>query len=68
MPSNMTFIKKCLFCGKQHVFTVPTEKFNRWQGGEYIQDVFPELDANIRETMISGSCSECFDAAFKEPE
>ncbi len=38
----------------------------RWKNGELIQKVFPELDANTREFMISGQCGQCFDEAWEE--
>lgn len=54
----------CQFCGNQSQFTLNREAYEAWQRGAHIQDVFPELSADDRETLISGSCGPCFDKAF----
>ena len=54
----------CPQCGSTKYFQLPTERIQRWQGGEYIQDVFPELDADQREHLQSGICKSCWDELF----
>ena len=34
----------------------------------YIQDYFPELDADQREIIMSGICGKCFDDMWSEPD
>jgi hypothetical protein len=41
------------------------EEYTEWKINKtYIQTVFPHLDSDIRETMISGTCSPCFKIIF----
>lgn len=65
---QITFSRTCPHCSKQHFFTVPQADYDRWQGGALIQRVFPRLSIDTRETMISGYCPKCWDAAFGESE
>lgn len=51
--------KWCPFCGKKSTLIIDKERYNRWQSGELIQNVFPELPAEERETIISGMCAKC---------
>lgn len=68
MPETVTLRKKCLFCGQVHTFELDVPRARRWAEGEYIQNVFPELPAAVRETMISGSCPDCFAKAFPDED
>lgn len=53
---------KCAVCDNTTVFKLDRKRFDRWQAGENIQVVFPELSAMQRETLISGVCSDkCWD-------
>lgn len=56
----------CVVCCKQHTFLLNNNSYVAWQYGEDIQNVFPELSDGDRETLISGTCSDCFDTLFKE--
>lgn len=59
----------CPFCGKPSSIVVDKERFERWQAGEHVQLVWPELTPGERETLISGAHEACFDRAFApEPE
>lgn len=62
-----TVLARC-FCGKVNEVRVEVEAYNRWQGGELIQVVFPDLSAEERELLISGTCPSCWDAMFGEEE
>jgi hypothetical protein len=45
------------------------QQYNKWQvRGLYIQDVFPHLDKDIREWMISGTHPACWNQVFGEEE
>jgi hypothetical protein len=60
---RLTFI--CPFCRGESQVTVAENKWRSWsQGKGYVQDVFPELSAGERETLINGSHEACFDKAF----
>lgn len=66
----------CPFCDKPATVTVSSEEeavaVVDWVEHRYerplVQVAFPHLSLAQRETMISGAHSECFDAAFPEPE
>jgi hypothetical protein len=59
MITNMA--RRCPNCGKEYTVQVELSKFNRWQAGEHIQNVWPEKTADEREQMITGICSdECW--------
>lgn len=48
---------------------VDRERVRRWNcGGEYVQDVFPDLDADQREFLVSGSDPEEFERIFGDTE
>ena len=38
-----------------------------WQAGELIQNAMPNLDADSREQLISGTCPKCWDEMFGDP-
>jgi hypothetical protein len=40
----------------------------RWQAGENIQSVFPDMSLADREIMISGTHPECWNKLFAEGE
>lgn len=62
-----TFTATCTFCGKPAQVTgldpAKLELFASGQG-PFVQDLFPELSADDRETLISGVHGSCFDTAF----
>jgi hypothetical protein len=68
MADTITFRRICIFCGLNHVFIVDADKYYRWRSGGYIQDVFPEIDKDVREKMVSGSCKECLEKALGSEE
>ena len=58
----------CPFCGKENFLTLSAKDFNAWQEGELVQNAFPYLDANERELLVSGICSECWEKTFGEDD
>lgn len=84
MPKDIKTIKKeeleftnvefvCPMCGATHyLYKLPVSKvnraMNRYDSGEYIQDIFPELDEKDREKFITGYCDECQEAIFNGGE
>ena len=58
----------CPFCGKESFLTLSANDFNAWQNGELVQNAFPYLDANERELLVSGICSECWEKTFSTEE
>ena len=58
----------CRRCLKETDLQVDLEKFVAWQQGELIQNALPELDADQRELLISGTCPTCWDEMFPSEE
>ena len=56
--------RTCPFCGRISRIELDTEKLDRWDSGENLQDVFPDMDLNTREILISGIDPECWDRLF----
>ena len=56
----------CVYCLEVHTFECSTSGFDAWQAGELIQNALPELSADQRELMISGTCGKCWDKMFPE--
>lgn len=66
LEGNVTIIKKCISCNTITTITVTASQHYRWQHGELIQRVMPELSEDDRELLISGMCGNCFDNLFNE--
>jgi hypothetical protein len=64
MEAAMKIDVCCKWCEKSHELEVRKSGLNRWKNGELIQDVLPELSADERELLISGTCGKCWDAMF----
>lgn len=56
----------CAYCLEVHTFECDTKGVVAWQAGELIQNALPELSADERELMISGTCGDCWDEMFPE--
>ena len=56
----------CQRCGTTVHISVLQPDFEKWQGGELIQDAMPYLSPDEREILISGTCGPCFDRMFGE--
>lgn len=56
--------------GKTNVMEldVTEQQFELWRGGMYIQDAFPNLDADQREFIKTGYTKEDWDSMFGEEE
>lgn len=50
----------CPFCGKENVVEVDEASYKRWQNGELIQNVWPNMSPATRELLITGICDSCF--------
>jgi hypothetical protein len=56
--------KTCSVCGEYEVWSLDRELVDRWQGGENIQRVFPDMSASEREILITGIHPDCWDKLF----
>ena len=50
----------CPFCGKEYIVEVPEDGYYNWQDGELIQNAMPEVSPEVRESLISGICENCW--------
>jgi hypothetical protein len=57
---------KCGSCQAPFQFLVSADGYLRWRNGGLIQRELPELNADERELLISGTCGECFDSMFRD--
>lgn len=50
------------------IFEVPVQQkdYRDWQMGKFCQDAFPYLQPEMRELIISQTCSSCWDDMFRE--
>lgn len=64
MTDNIRVDCRCPFCGKINHVTLTESQWHRWNFGELIQNVAPELSPAERELLISGICNECWNKTF----
>lgn len=57
---------ECPNCDHITHVTVNVAGLSMWQRGELIQNALPELNADEREALMTGICSDCWDAMFSE--
>jgi hypothetical protein len=59
---------RCVHCGEYGEVPIPFQEFEANYGsylnGRYIQEAFPDLSAEMREQMISGTHPACWDEIF----
>jgi hypothetical protein len=66
----MWFKHHCIVCNKDYNIEFPyTEqefsiRWDKWSRGELVQRAFPELSADQREAMQTGTCARCWNKIF----
>lgn len=58
--------KPCMVCGERSQLRVSAFAFYQWQCGMLIQNAFPEMSADDRELLKSGTHPKCWDRMTKE--
>lgn len=58
--------RTCAVCGEYEVWGLDREAVTRWQEGENIQRAFPDMPAQDREVLITGTHPACWDKLFPE--
>jgi hypothetical protein len=62
---KLKFISECRFCGKVVEIEMTYQQFIAWRDRkDLIQNIFPELDADQREFLLSGICPKCWEEKF----
>jgi len=66
----MLVTKRSAFTGKENQMEldITPEQLERWMGGELIQKVFPHLNAEQREFLMTGCTQEEWDAAMGDED
>lgn len=62
-------LNRCPWCKEDPSYMLlDPRKVKRWQGGEYVQNVWPEMDVDQRELLITGTHPACWNAMFPEED
>ena len=57
----------CPGCGDRITIAATVPQFMAYMSrGQFVQDIFPELDAETRERFISGVCPPCWEEMYPE--
>lgn len=67
-PSHYLLVRNCVLCNNTAQVLIPAQGLWDWEHGASVQVAFPELSAADREVVLSGSHSDCFDAAFPDED
>lgn len=60
--------KTCCVCNKYELWNLDRDAVAKWQEGEHIQHAFPDMSAEDREVLISGTHPDCWKELFPEEE
>jgi hypothetical protein len=58
----------CLVCGERSVVQVSASDLAAWKAGVHIQVVFPDLTADQRELLQTGTHPACWDSLVPEDD
>ena len=58
--TSVDLARRCPWCGRRALVQLDADRVARWNGGALVQEVWPELDVDSREVIVSGSCAACF--------
>lgn len=60
---------QCFLCDKPpRVMLLDTAAFSRWENGALIQDAFPDMPADEREELKTGTHAECWARMFGDDD
>ena len=76
MAFTMVQTKTCTVCGETGHLMLETEKWERYKAAQedlslpsqHVQDVWPDMPTGMREQIISGTHSECWDELFGDDD
>lgn len=60
--------RPCPLCKETSTLQLDSDKVRAWQGGQFVQVVFPEMDADQRELLITGTHPHCWDLLFPDED
>jgi len=56
--------KRCMYCKQTSRVELDTARLKAWRDGMLIQKAFPDMDADTREVLISGTHPGCWNRMF----
>lgn len=56
---------QCIYCGSSSEITVDKDGFDRWRNGTLVQNAFPNMNADDRELLVTGTHPVCWDKIFQ---
>ncbi len=54
----------CIVCKKTSLVDLESARFDRWQSGEHVQNVFPDQTPDERELLLTGTHPACWEEIF----
>jgi hypothetical protein len=67
-PDEYVIVRDCMFCGQESRVKVPAQGLWDWEHGKFIQTAMPNLSADEREQVITGTHPACWDEHMKDPD
>ena len=68
-PTTTITTSTCFVCGKKGEVVVSVDAYNAWTSGDGpIQQFMPEMPAELREQLISGTHPACWDVVWGNNE
>lgn len=58
----------CIVCGETSEMVLERNKLHIWKNGTPVQIVFPEVNDDARELLISGTHPQCWGKIFGDNE
>jgi hypothetical protein len=55
----------CVVCGERTTVALERIKLVRWQRGEFVQTVWPDMPIDDRELLISGTHPACWETLME---
>ena len=69
MAQKIKVTTQCPMCGRKHDIVVDAEAYTNWRTGKgLIQECFPDMSAEEREMLITGTCPECWNDMFSDED
>lgn len=57
----------CSCCNNSKTFNITRIQYEDWQNNRrLVQDIFPDMDKDMREMFITGICPSCWNKMFSE--
>lgn len=65
---GVVHVSTCPVCGAAQAVTIDPDAYIRWKQGAKIQEAFPALTPDERESLQTGICQTCWDAMTPEED